>query len=90
MYVLAAYEGKGVGEDYDCVKKVMQPAMIAVDEWARLNYVDVFIGGDMKWLWLIHGMSCNGSYDCLYCLSSSDRRVSSEPQGIAAPPRTYK
>ena len=90
MYVLAAYEGKGVGEDYDCVKKVMQPAMIAVDEWARLNHVDVFIGGDMKWLWLIHGMSCNGSYDCLYCLSSSDRRVSSEPQGISAPPRTYK
>ena len=44
----------------------MQPAMIAVDEWARLNNVDVFIGGDMNGYGLF--MVCRVMVHTIVCI----------------------
>jgi hypothetical protein len=67
VHVIAQYQAEHVGEDYECIQRVMQPLMEDVGEWALEHNVDVYLGGDMKWLWTLHGMSSNGKYPCLYC-----------------------
>jgi hypothetical protein len=61
---LATYSAPNVGEDYECMSTVFKSAIEAVENWAKEQIVDVFIGGDMQWLWKMHGMSQGGAHSC--------------------------
>jgi hypothetical protein len=87
--VLALYEG--ASEDYSVVTHVFGPVFDRLYEWSRnfstssvanFNRIRLFYGGDMKWLWMLLGLSQNGKHGCVYCLSDDDKK-----QGA---PRTFQ
>jgi len=44
--------------------------------------IKLFYGGDMKWMWMLLGLSQNGKHGCVYCLSNDDKVIGN--------PRTYQ
>lgn len=74
--LLALYEG--AGEEYDIVKLIFGPIFDRIYTWAR-NYsitnidsygkIQIFVGGDMMYLWMLHGLSQCGTHFCVYCRS---------------------
>jgi hypothetical protein len=44
--------------------------------------IKLFYGGDMKWMWMLLGVSQNGRHGCVYCLSNDDK--------VVGKPRTYQ
>jgi hypothetical protein len=67
--LLALFEGGS--EDYGLVKSIFGPIIDQIYEFAKVGYqnnsIRVFIGGDMKWMWMLHGLSQCGKHFCVYC-----------------------
>jgi hypothetical protein len=81
LLMLAMYEG--AGEDYNIVKLVMGETIKQVYDWvnntANGKVTIVFNGGDMKWLYMLLGLSSCGHHFCVYCTISRDDLVSGNP-----------
>jgi hypothetical protein len=98
VYILAMYEG--AGEDYELIRRIMQPIIQQVYAWrdslleTKGLTAKVFSGGDFPWMSKMLGLSDLGQFFCIFCLCSQqklqkDRGNSHSPEKERCELRTH-